>query len=237
MRYLRENRQIAALIGIGAVVCLIMISAPYDAYGEGTAPANAATTEAKDAKKLDAKPLEQLSLNDIQDTGILVRNIQQGAINIYEEAARAKLSLTSAAELPQFRSIPVKLPSTEMMPARQEWLVYYLGSVEPVVRELGQDVKDINNGMKQLVFPGTMQKTLGPLWDSWAADVTELNKHLDELVPLFDDAPHNNSKIRDVAVKIYDDTNRMEDLRKTIFKAVQQGEKDHPDSKIMISPF
>lgn len=222
--------------GMSALLCLGNMPA---AHGEAAKEKDATVQKkVEETKKSEstAKPLEELTLNDIQDTGILVRNIQQGAINIYEEASRPILNLNSTADLPLFKTIPVKLPTSELMPARREWLVYYLTSVEPVVRSLGQEVTEIQGGLKELVIPGELDKTLTPLWDSWSADVKQLNKHLDELVPLFDDAPHNNEKIREVAVKLYDDSNRMETLRKTIFKALQQGQKAHPGSKIMISP-
>lgn len=180
--------------------------------------------------------LEELSLNDIQDVGILLRHIKQQSINVYEEAARRPVNAKDSADVAEITSIPVKNSDSQMLPARREWLVFFLATMEPVIRDLTKQVKDLQQGVKQIVIPEQLEKEIDPLWDKWAVDVQEMNNHLDQLLPLFDDAPRNNQEIQKVAVKIFDDTNRLESIRKSVFKVMQQIEQKNPNSKIMISP-
>lgn len=186
------------------------------------------------AAKTDAT--EVLTLDDVQDVAIILRQIRQESINIYEEASRVRVPLDGKPELPDIHSIPCKIADSQVLPARQEWLVWYVGTMEPVIRQLGHHVSDIEKGLKQIVVPAALQQSLDPIWDAWSKNVQKMNDHLSELVPLIDDAPHNNEKIRQVAVAMFDDVNELESVRRSIFRVIQQSAKEHPDAKIMISP-
>ncbi len=202
----------------------------------GLNPVWAQVEKSSPADKTGQEQLEELSLNDIQDVGILLRHIKQQSINVYEEAARRPVNAKDSADIPEITSIPIKNSDSAMLPARREWLVFFLATMEPVIRDLTKQVKDLKQGVKQIVIPEQLEKEIDPLWDKWALDVQEMNSHLDQLLPLFDDAPHNNQEIQKVAVKIFDDTNRLESIRKSVFKVMQQIEQKNPNSKIMISP-
>jgi len=97
-------------------------------------------------------------------------------------------------------------------------------------------VTDIQSGAKGLVIPPSVQATLDPLWEAWAADTQKMNRHLDELVPLFDDAPHNNLKIQKVAVAVFDDVQQLEKIRRQVFVSMQKIQKSGSGTKILISP-
>jgi hypothetical protein len=183
---------------------------------------------------------EELSLNRLQDLGILLRHIKHQAINIYWEASRTKLSPKDPTEIPDIRSIPFvvggKAKDQNFLPARTQWLVYFFATIEPVARDLGKQVHDIHAGRSSVVIPLNLEKLLNPLCDSWVNETEELNKHLDEMVPLFDDAAHNNIKIQNLAVAIFQDAAAMEKIRTRIYKIVQGEEKKGTGSKIMITP-
>lgn len=177
----------------------------------------------------------ELTLDDIKDCAILLKQIRQQAINIYEEAGREKVRLDASAEVPDVTSIPYQIVGKDLLPPRREWLIFYLGSMEPVIRDLGEEVGTSPGGLNP-VIPEAYTASFKTFWEQWAADVNKLNKHLDDLVPLFDDAPHNNSKIQQVAVSIYQDVDSLETLRRQIFKGVQEVLKENPDSHILITP-
>jgi hypothetical protein len=199
-------------------------------------PAFAEPEKADSSSNGGKQQLEELSLNDIQDVGILLRHIKQQSINVYEEAARKPVKPEDTADVPVIASIPVKGDDVDFLPARREWLVFFLATMEPVIRDLTKQVKDLQAGVSQIVIPAPLEKEFDPLWDRWSKDVQEMNSHLDQLVPLFDDAPHNNQEIQKVAVKLFDDTTRLEAIRKSVFKVMQQIQQSSPNSKIMISP-
>lgn len=180
--------------------------------------------------------LEPLSLNDIQDAGILLNHIKRQAINIYEEASRTPVPLNASPNIPDIKSIPISPGSDRYMPPRREWLMFFLGTMEPVIRDLSKEVTDIQSGAKGLVIPEGVQATLDPLWQAWAADTQKMNHHLDELVPLFEDAPHNNLKIQKVAVAVFDDVQNLEKIRRQVFVAMQKIQKSGSNTKILISP-
>lgn len=196
---------------------------------EKTAAAQSSATAAAKAK------LEELTLNDIQDTALLLDFIQEQCINVYEEASRVPVSVNSTADFKQIDKIPVQLSGKTFLPPRQEWLVFFVGTVEPVIRQFGTFVKDIDAGKKQVVVPDQMSKTIEPLFDEWEKDTKALNAHLDQLVPLFDDAPNQAEKIRNLAVDCYDDAGRMEAVRRKIFVVLQKNAKQGGD-KVLMSP-
>jgi hypothetical protein len=178
--------------------------------------------------------LQELSLNDLQDVGICLRLIGDQAKYIYEEASRTTVSMHDSPDIKPIRSIPYTVKG-KVLPARQQWLVYYLASMEPVIRDLGKDVKDIETGTKQMVIPEAMHAALDPLWLSWSANTSDMNHQLDLMVPLFDDAANNGEKIRDLAVAIYKDVSDLETSRQAIFRSLQQSARTGKE-KIMVSP-
>ena len=190
-----------------------------------------------DPKKADPKKakLEELSLNDIQDLGLLLDFIQEQSINVYEEASRIPVALNSGPDIRQINKIPYTLDGKDFLPPRQEWLVFFVGTVEPVIRQLGQEVKDMASGNSTVVVPGPLEKALDPLFISWSKDTEELNHHLDELVAQFDDAPNHAAKIRDLAVACFDDAGRMEQSRRKLFAILRSNAKQGGD-KVLITP-
>jgi hypothetical protein len=181
--------------------------------------------------------LEVLSLNDLNDTAILLSFIKEQSINIYEEAARLPAGVDASSEYKPLSSIPVNYKNKSFLPARQQWLVFYLGIMEPVIREISKDAKEIESGSKQLIIPKSMQAVLNPAWDGWSQNTKEMNKHLDELLPMFDGNPPNNSDIQNKAVQIYNDVEQLEKIRKNIFACVKDNLKAGGKEKILVSPF
>jgi hypothetical protein len=201
-------------------------------------PAQAATeTQVKPAAAAAAVAAEQeIGLNDVRDAGMMLNYIKRQAISIYEEAARPNIDVSSSPEVTEFQTIPqAQLPS-KVLPARQEWLVFYLGTMETVIRQLGQEVAEIDKGTSKLTVSKEMEAAISPLYDQWAGRVKQLNQHLDALEPMIDNAAKNNVEIQKVAVAIFDDASRLEETRKSIFAAIRDAAKQRPQDKIILSP-
>lgn len=177
------------------------------------------------------RELQVLTLDDIRDVGLALYVVKQQVLNIYAEAIRNRADTESSPEIIVNTAIPVDTRHLKVLPLRREWLAVYLASMEPVVRLLAKEVTEAQTGVKALVIPESIHKEIDPLWQAWSRDITKINEHLDELMPLLDDAPHNNSKVAQVAVCIHDDVERLEKLRKQIFEFVKKTQKD-PNAKI-----
>jgi hypothetical protein len=179
---------------------------------------------------------QEITLNDVRDAGIMLNYIKRQAIGIYEEAARPNIDLTSNSSVHEPDSIPDPHLPAKVLPARQEWLVFYLGTMETVIRQLAQEVSEIDKGTEKLTVSKEMEVAVTPLWEQWSSRVKDLNHHLDELVPLFDEAEKHNAEIQKVAVSIFNDARLLEETRKSIFATIQGATKKNPDEKILISP-
>jgi hypothetical protein len=212
------------------MTAILIAGTTLGAFGE---PVRAAESAQTAAKTQAAK--RELSLDDLRDCAILLKLVKQQAINLYQEAAREKVKLDASADVPDIKSIPYKFDSKDLLPPRREWLIFYLGSMEPVIRDLGAEVEPSDAGLAP-VIPEPYKKTFQSFWEQWSGDVKTLNHHLDQLVPLFDDAPHNNGKIQNVAVAIYEDVDGLETLRRQIFKNMQDLARQDPSSHILITP-
>jgi hypothetical protein len=178
---------------------------------------------------------QELTLNDVQDAGILLRYIRRQSINIYEEASRTRLTLKSSPKIPQINEIPTRIHYANELPPRRQWIIFFLTSMEPVIRELGVEISNTQEGLKP-VISDDLKKSVDPLWQEWSENVKTLNSHLDELMPLLEDAPHNNQKIRDVAVKIFDDANKLESVRRRVFIVLSRAERLKPGKGILVNP-
>jgi hypothetical protein len=180
--------------------------------------------------------LQEVSLTVLQDVGTLLGFVEQQTCYIYQEASRVAANVKSDPDIKIIREIPCKLESQSFLPARQERLVFFLSTLEPIIRQMGKQVNGIESGTKYLVIPESLKKSFSPLWASWTKNIQILNKHLDALVVLFDDAPHNNKKIQVVAASIFQDVQRLDNIRKNVYHIIQKSNKKGKGDKVLISP-
>lgn len=198
--------------------------------------ANAAEQDSTPTTNNSPANLEVLSLTVLRDLGILLRHMKQQSINIYREASRTEVSPKDSPDIPHIETIPYATGGKTFLPARQQWLVFFLGTMEPVARDMGKHVANIQSGQGRIIIPNTMRQPMEPLWNKWAIETQQLNLHMDQLLPLFDDAQHNSSQIQDKAVQIFNDVQNMELLRKQIYKIIQDNDKSGGSNKILITP-
>lgn len=172
------------------------------------------------------KNVVEVSLADLKDVGLVLQTIREQSVNIYEEATRRPISVDEGPEIKSLHSIPVMQPDKNFLPSRREWLLFYIASMEPVIKLLEQDVQEAQTGVKQLVIPHVHTADINPLWEQWAATVHQLNLDLSALVPLVDDAENNNQEIAAVAVRIFNDSEKLESIRRSIYFTVQKSIKE-----------
>jgi hypothetical protein len=179
----------------------------------------------------DPAPME---LDDVRDVGYILHFIRTNVFQIYQEASREECNVTTSPIVEKATSIPFQTKG-KLLPPRVQWLVFFLGTMEPSVRELKKETGTSEDALNPQ-FPAEVKAIFEPLWKEWSADIGKLGGHLDELVALFDDAAHSNTKIQAVAVAMNEDLNRLETTRQKVFKAMQEVQKTSKDTKIMVSP-
>lgn len=231
-----------------------LLLATCSSFALANMPFGVAAAEEEGKQATPAQARREISLNDLEDRGIALQQIEQQAINIYREAARVKLGPDASPNVPEIKSIPYELQSKELLPPQRQWLKFYLGSLEPVVRRLAAEVgtfpAELNQGIPAGYdkmsgaywtglnpgIPAEYDKTFGTYWKAWGAGVNQLTEHLEELLQLIDDSVLSHAKIQQVAVSVYKDGENLEQLRKTIFTAFREAKKADPNFRILISP-
>ena len=157
-------------------------------------------------------------LNDLRDARLCLSQVKQQAINLFLEATRTHV-LPSEAPLEQSpQSINAKMinPSRNYLPARKEWLVFYVNTLEPTIHLLKEDLRDVDANHAR--YPEAYSKILRPMWETWNSDVLQMNKAMDEIQSLIEPSTPSNLQLAKAALTIYDKAATLEAVR---FRAAQ----------------
>lgn len=193
-------------------------------------------TNAYADKMNDAKETGEyvVTMGDIRDVGLCLRQIQQQAIFIFLEATRKELPVNSPA-----RIVEPKILTTEglnfkqdYLPARREWLIFFIGSMEPLIRLMGNDVKDVENGVYAVSVPNISKAQFDKRWKEWSDTVNDLNVALDKINDSLANESGNNEVVANQAVAIYNDAERLEHLRMLVHHLMQS----HHHRKAAVNP-
>ncbi len=170
---------------------------------------------------------EELTLDHIRDAGLALHEIERDVIYIFLEATRKPVIKSNKPDIviPEKISMEAIGDNASYNPVRAEWLVYYIGILEPVIRLFQNDVNDTRSGYRTLLIPDGARKLAEPLWRNWTDDVDRLNEHLGKLNELIDETGKTqNSQIAKEAVAMFDIARQMERNRKKGYKLVSQFE-------------
>ena len=171
-----------------------------------------------------------LTLSELRDSGLSLNQIRQQAINIYLEATRKHCANNSKFEL----TVPNAIADREIegnagknvyMPPRAQWLVFYVGTIEPIISLFTQDVRDTKSGATKLLVPEDARKKLLPLWHEWQDGIDGINKELTGINNLIGDGQPENISLAKHAVAMYKYTQDLERTRRKAFAAIAASEK------------
>ena len=182
---------------------------------------------------------DELTLADLRNSGIALNQIRQEAINIFLEATRTPCDKTTASKLIIPNSITEKdleLASkiTCFQTPRPQWLVYYVGTLEPVISMLSQDVHDAKSGASKMLVPASTVDKMKPLWKEWRAGIEEINNQLTEISNLIDSTQPCNTALIKHSTAMYNLTERLEHTRRKAFIVIRDAIK-HGDSSEKVS--
>ena len=239
----------ARSINICALTCFVAIAASGTSLNFAT-PVSAqesghASTPRGDTVTAKSKPsltllqpgessnnASNLTLTVLRDTGLSLNQIRQQAINIYSEATRKACSRSTKSDLLYPTSISEKEISKvkgEYLEPRTQWLVYYEGTVEPVISLFVQDVRDTREGATKLLVPEDTKKEMIQLYQDWSADLEGINKELTDISSLIDAGKPENVALAEHAVKMFKLTEDLEKTRQKAFNSIRDSEKRNAD--------
>jgi len=167
-----------------------------------------------------------LTLSEIRDTGLTLQQIREEAIHIYLEAARKPVPLNGDAKLVEPKSIPTPevVIDKACEPVRRDWLVFYVGTMEPIIHLLTDGVEQVENEETKLVIPNVEKEIADKLWREWSQGIQDLNKDLDNMSELLNSEKIDNKALGDQAVAIFNSCQKLEDVRVRVHKVVQESE-------------
>jgi hypothetical protein len=194
-------------------------------------PSNSAGTATKADRsqmKLHSSLPEEyvLTLSELRDAGLALQQIRGEAIHIYLEAARKPVPLNDDPKLVE----PKTIPSADLAidgtcePVRRDWLVFFVGTIEPILHLLTDDVEKVENEETKLVMPNVEKEQADKLWREWAQGVQDLNRDLDNIFMLLGSNKIDNKGVANQAIAIFNSCQKLEDVRVRVHKIIQESE-------------
>jgi hypothetical protein len=226
---------------VSAQLQLIGLTLPLPCLAQGQGPEagdmDKTNANSKSVPKLtsDHDKVSDLTLSDLRDAGLSLNQIRQEAINIFLEVTRKTCHTSTKSEL----NIPALISEAEAaamtrdsdyLPPRPQWLVYYVGTIEPIISLFTQDVKDAKAGVAQLMVPADTKDKMLPLWDQWIAGTDGINKELTAINELIDDGKAENVALARHAAAMFKLSESLEGTRQKAFHTIAESEKRNLDS-------
>jgi len=184
-----------------AITLAATIAQPFAIGSDKTS--NAAGAAAPATKAAGAGPTHYLQVDDIQDLAHTLQRIRQQAINIYVEATRPKtyrheLNVPCLSSMP---TIPLK-DQNAYLPLRPGWLMFFIGTMEPLVQILNEDLKHIDEKTERSVMSSQDRSEWQGIVNEWKSGIHELNDQLNVCASLLDDAAPGNVEVAKAATSI-----------------------------------
>ncbi len=159
-----------------------------------------------------------------------LNQIRQQAIYIFLEATRKLCDNSSRFELAVPSAIADKdiegnAAKNDYLAPRAQWLVYYVGTIEPIISLFIQDVRDTKSGATKLLVPEDAKDKLMPLWHEWEDGIDGINKELTAINSLIGDGQPENINLAKHAVNIFKYTEDLERTRQKAFVAIRTSQK------------
>lgn len=154
-----------------------------------------------------------LPLEDLHDVGYILQLIKQQSVDIYAEATRRKtLSDSTIGPLDRIPDQPL-LAESEYKPLRKAWIVFFLGTMEPLAKLLDEGSRDVTSGAVELKVPADKKPALDHLMAEMSERITAINQHLNKCADLLDTTESGNLIIARESAGIASDAAKAEEIR------------------------
>jgi hypothetical protein len=178
--------------------------------------------------------VKDVTLNGLRDGCLTLHQLKQETIHLYLEATRVPMDTSSKSEVafPMRISDKNLLDNSQYLPPRTEWLVYYIGTIEPIIQLFGQNLQAVHDGVVKRMVPKETRETLKPLSESWRADIASLNEHLDKLNALMLASTTDNNAVAREAVAMFNTTENMDKIRRQFFEVIRSADERGSSEKV-----
>jgi hypothetical protein len=164
-----------------------------------------------------------LVIDSIQDVAYTLQRIRQQAINIYVEATRKEvhrynLDITSLSAMPD---TPLEEQSA-YLPLRKAWLVFFIGTMEPLVQILNEHMHSLEERTVESHLPSQSLPEWNGIVSEWKSAIEKLNKQLDGCAALVDDTAPDNVEVARAARAIDSQVSSLENILHKASKFLQE---------------
>ncbi len=189
-----------------AMTLLVTTAQPFAMAADKASIASSSQTsftKAAEAKEDSAQASSNLALDNIQDVAYDLQRIRQQAINIYIESTRKKvnryeLDIVSLSAMP---TTPLESQSA-YLPLRKAWLVFFIGTMEPLVQILNEHLAHLDEKTIQCHMPQQCLSEWHGIVSDWASAIKQLNDQLDICAALVNDPGPGNVEVAKAARSI-----------------------------------
>lgn len=165
----------------------------------------------------------KVTLEDIRDLGICLIQIKQQAENLFIEVTRERVPVDSRPIVAK----PEDISSVELgdgsnfLPARPDWLIFYVGTLEPIIHLFREDLRDNPRAPSTLLVPKGTKDSFVNILASYEKDVDALNECLNQIYDSIGEKD-NNIKIARSSIKLFQIAEKMETSRVEAFDLLQR---------------
>jgi len=197
-----------------AISVLITAIQPFAiAAGDGLDASTSQATSTPEATEESAKTNSDLTVDNIQDVAYTLQRIRQQAVNVYIECTRKpvshyELNIVSLCSVP---STPLESPSA-YLPLRKAWLVFFIGTMEPLVQILNEHMKTVAERTKQRHIPDKILPEWQGIVNEFKSTMKQLNQQLDVCAALVNDSEPCNIKVAESARSIDHDVTQLDSI-------------------------
>lgn len=164
-----------------------------------------------------------MPLDDIQDVAFTLQRIRQQAINIFIESTREKhtrydLNIPSLSSMPK---IPLK-DENAYLPLRKGWLVFFIGTMEPLIQILNEELKHLDENAEQKDVPAAKLPQWQGIVKEWKIAFPGLIDQLNNCSNLLDEPSAANIAVAKSAQAIDQQVSVLDDILHKASKFLQE---------------
>lgn len=183
------------------------------------------TTSKMQPFKLSASKVE-ISLDQLNDVGLDLKHVLTLCRHLYDEVMIRPMDVITEPEMigtGVVINLPVALePTGPPKPPRKERVDLIMSEMRPVITLLVKNGDQFLKDSQLANFPDSMQEKLDPLIKKWTAYADDVYAKLLKLEALTPGPTYDNYAIADNAKAIEQDIQHIDEMRRPIFKLVQE---------------
>jgi len=174
--------------------------------------------------QLNATKVE-LSLQQLNDVGLDLKNVLTATRHLYDEVMIQPVDVITEPEMiaGTVINIPVGTePIGPPAPPRKARVDMIMSQLKPVIALLKQNADEFMSESQVVNFPEDVQPQIEPLFKKWLAYMDDAYARLLDLEKLTAGPPYDNYAIADTTKIIQNDIKQIDDMRRPIYKLIQQ---------------